>query len=670
MKKIFTFLLFMAVSITAIQAQITSAGSGDWTSGATWVGGVAPTNTDNVTIAAGHTVTVTTPASVVISAISGNGTVTTVTTAAAHNLAVGNVVVIVNVTGAGTTYNGTYAVASVTSSTIFTFSKTTAAVTGTVSGTTTVTAAVEYKGALTLAGGSLSIGANARFAVTGTTGSVTRTSATGGITGTTANFLVAPLSSDIVNININTTCTSGVELINGSGKNHLTVASGATYTLAVSRQIDNLTLNGSIIDGGTAKILTVKANMSGTGSFTGLSTSIVKSNFCVGTISVGGVTLQNWELTTTNGNTFNLTSGMTVLGNLNLLGAPASLVNKLTLGAFNLTVGSVTNCPTPGKNYVVPISTGRLIIKNVGATAVVFPVGTASDYVPITSFSNSGTADDFGVKVAAAAVCNVAPSKTVTMNWDINEAVVGGSNVAITVQYSAATLVGGAYVAADAKLFHCNSGVADVWGLSGVSGSGPYTISASGFTSFSPFGVSSDLAVLPIKLSSFTAIKNGATTDIAWTTETELNNDFFNVERSTNGTDFRSIGKKEGAGNSVSRVNYGFIDENPSQGINYYRLKQTDFDGRFSYSKVVSVNHNAKNKVAITPKTTQGRLNINSDLKDYSVEVYNISGQLVKTFSNLSLTQSIDIDELNMGVYFLKVSSENAFIETIKITKF
>lgn len=220
-----------------------------------------------------------------------------------------------------------------------------------------------------------------------------------------------------------------------------------------------------------------------------------------------------------------------------------------------------------------------------------------------------------------------------------------------------------------AKLFHCNGATPDKWGAAGASGAGPFTISASGFNSFSPFGVSSD-AVLPIELSSFTATRNNNATAIAWQTETESNNDFFNIERSTNGTDFRSIGKKEGAGNSASRINYSFTDENPTKGINYYRLKQTDFDGRFTYSKVQSVNHNAKNQVAVSPKATQGNLNINTDLQEYNVVVYNVAGQVVKTIANLSFEQNIDINELNEGIYFLKISSENTFVETIKVTKF
>ena len=98
--------------------------------------------------------------------------------------------------------------------------------------------------------------------------------------------------------------------------------------------------------------------------------------------------------------------------------------------------------------------------------------------------------------------------------------------------------------------------------------------------------------ILPITLTDFKAIKRNATIDLLWITATEINNKGFYVERSSNITQgFKAIGyiaSKAVAGNSSNTLAYNLVDENPIQSINYYRLKQVDINGKFSYSNIVS----------------------------------------------------------------------------------
>ncbi len=609
MKKIFTFLFFVAVSISAIQAQAVgdygSVANGNWDAIATWkqwdgsafatTPAAAPTaGTENVFIQPGFTVTV--PSSVTLS-----------------------------------------------------FTKT-----------------------LTLNGGTLHSVSSTGFRTSGATAKIIVATATptgtSGLTGFTTG-----LAGSITNVEINASCKAGLELPSAnSGTVHLTVGVGVTYNLTSNKQINNLNLNGTLTDDGTARVLTVKGNISGTGTHTGTTGNVIKSTHSGTSTTISGVTLKNWDIATTSTSA----TSITLLGNVSVTekliqsSATASTgAHKIVLGTNDLIVGSITTNTTDiAKNYVVTNNTGRLYIANVGTTAVIFPIGTASECLPITSFSNSGTVDNFGAKIVASAPSCVTAGFTLSVTWDVSETIAGGSDAAMTVQYNSATTKGASFVNTTAKLFHCNGATPDKWGAAGASGAGPFTISASGFTSFSPFGVSSD-AVLPIELSSFTATKNNNATAIVWATETESNNDFFNIERSSDGTNFRSIGKKEGAGNSASRINYDFTDENPAQGINYYRLKQTDFDGRFSYSKVVTVNHGAKNVVLISPKSTQSELNIATELDDYTLSIFNTAGQEVKRMSNLSANQTVEIGELNDGIYFVKIQG-NGVNETQKVTKF
>ncbi|PKR80526.1 hypothetical protein CW751_09125 [Brumimicrobium salinarum] len=91
---------------------------------------------------------------------------------------------------------------------------------------------------------------------------------------------------------------------------------------------------------------------------------------------------------------------------------------------------------------------------------------------------------------------------------------------------------------------------------------------------------------LPIELISFSAdesaFKNQV--DLNWSTASEKNNDFFTLEKSTNGKDWELLKTLNGAGNSTHTLKYRWTDQSPYSGISYYRLKQTDFDGKFSYS--------------------------------------------------------------------------------------
>ena len=96
---------------------------------------------------------------------------------------------------------------------------------------------------------------------------------------------------------------------------------------------------------------------------------------------------------------------------------------------------------------------------------------------------------------------------------------------------------------------------------------------------------------LPVKLISFNAnlLKNSVWLD--WKTETEINNNYFTIERSSNIEYWESIKEVKGAGNSNSTLSYSIVDQKPLLGISYYRLKQTDFNGEFSYSNFAIINN-------------------------------------------------------------------------------
>jgi hypothetical protein len=95
---------------------------------------------------------------------------------------------------------------------------------------------------------------------------------------------------------------------------------------------------------------------------------------------------------------------------------------------------------------------------------------------------------------------------------------------------------------------------------------------------------------LPIELMFFTAETSNKGVNLNWATATEINNDFFTIERSLNGNNWEVIDYLTGAGNANYMIEYSFTDANPYQGVSYYRLKQTDYDGKFEYFAPVAVN--------------------------------------------------------------------------------
>lgn len=98
---------------------------------------------------------------------------------------------------------------------------------------------------------------------------------------------------------------------------------------------------------------------------------------------------------------------------------------------------------------------------------------------------------------------------------------------------------------------------------------------------------------VPVKLSSFTAEKVNTTTLLQWSTATEINSKNFEVQRSADGKEFKTIGVVQAKGNSTNQTNYSFTDAVPINGINYYRLKQVDVNGKFEYTNIIQVNFKA-----------------------------------------------------------------------------
>ncbi len=117
---------------------------------------------------------------------------------------------------------------------------------------------------------------------------------------------------------------------------------------------------------------------------------------------------------------------------------------------------------------------------------------------------------------------------------------------------------------------------------------------------------------------------------LEWETATEINNDYFNIERSKDGLVWYEIDHIDGARNSSQTNHYNTIDENTYLGISYYRLKQTDFDGLYSYSEIISVNFDYQSNLTFYPNPTENILIIKGDKTEFeALSIFNVLGQNV-----------------------------------------
>ncbi|HEX5002749.1 MAG TPA: proprotein convertase P-domain-containing protein [Bacteroidia bacterium] len=172
---------------------------------------------------------------------------------------------------------------------------------------------------------------------------------------------------------------------------------------------------------------------------------------------------------------------------------------------------------------------------------------------------------------------------------------------------------------------------------------------------------------LPVSLIELIAEQLGETVTISWKTASEINNDYFDIERTTDLLLYRSIGIATGMGTTSNINSYHFIDQHPIVGTQYYRLKQVDYDGHFTFYGPVTVDYNRKGSFEITHifKTTDGIVHIkyfNINNEPLSCFVYNLYGQSVYTLEGISSAKGENVLDLTLtlpsGNYIIRLFSK------------
>ena len=324
-------------------------------------------------------------------------------------------------------------------------------------------------------------------------------------------------------------------------------------------------------------------------------------------------------------------------------------------------------------------------VEKVGVDAFEFPVGDLGVHQPISitapttvtttfraeyfNFDSSPTFDDTQLDPT---IHHISDCEW----WQLDELSASGDAVQVTLGYKPHT-------GACSGVTDPTSIVVARWdGATWRDEGGPGTVAPAGtvtsgaISTFSPFTLASTdnfpTNPLPVELLSFNAIMNGGVVDLDWTTATEINNDYFVVERSADGETFEDLFSIDGAGNSSGIINYFDRDLNPLSGVSYYRLRQVDFDGSFTHSHIVPVQRVNPDEVAVSlfPNPVGQEDNVNLLLSGFEGEevlvvLRDISGR--EFYSKVEVIESGQAlkvmpitHDIPAGVYLVIASSNDS----------
>jgi hypothetical protein len=474
-------------------------------------------------------------------------------------------------------------------------------------------------------------------------------------------------------------------VIFGGNNLNITSAGMSFYDVVVTgntiTQTNNLTiLNDLTINGGrlapVANTVNITGNWTdyGTGGFTEATSTVNFNGSALQTItSPGGEDFTNFTVNNSgagiqlsNNTTIATTLTMTQ-GNINLSGKTLTLgVSVPNNGTLVRTSGTITGAGVFTrwfKTGVIPA----------GSAMGLFPMGTATDYRPFfVSAPAAGPTTGGSISVSyndAITNTNVAfpdGASTVMLRKDLNWAVstngLAGGTYNLQVQGTGYGLIG---AVTDLRLTRVNS-VTAVAGVNGGTTTDPQ-INRTGLTlanltnTFYVGSINSVSTPLPITLISFNVYPENGQVRLEWSTSSETDNAFFTIQRSKDIQGWENLQKIGGSGNSSVTEFYRADDIAPYSGTSYYRLKQTDIDGKETYSSVRSVNLGSKGtEIAVYPNPATDHITISlPEPGEYKIALLNSNGQLMNNPVSITGNSTVmDVSELKTGIYFILINHD------------
>ncbi len=381
--------------------------------------------------------------------------------------------------------------------------------------------------------------------------------------------------------------------------------------------------------------------------------------------SISASTLQHLELNHANGYYLNSTAKLS--GSLTLISGCLFLGNFDLILQTGVSVSGITS-----SRFIVTNGTGSLKRNNLTAS-VLFPIGASdSTYNPLT-LSNSGTGDNFKVRVVnnvlSQGISGTAiNSSIVNRTWFIEEDSAGGSNATLSLSWNALDELN--YFNRNSCYLSHFSGSWNALSAGTATGSGPYALTHSGITSFSPFSIASGGA-LPLKLLSFKSQMLEHSILLKWKTAFEINNEGFTIEKSKNGLQFSKLGFIKGKGHSNVISAYEWVDTLPYPGTSLYRLIQNDFDGKSDTIGLILCHYKSDFKeVRVWPNPFSDLIAIKLHNPFEEIQLMDAKGGIILQCEDpkdglLELWTS----ELQSGIYFLLLKQRHQ-TEMIRLIKY
>ncbi|RIJ37421.1 T9SS type A sorting domain-containing protein [Pontibacter oryzae] len=405
-----------------------------------------------------------------------------------------------------------------------------------------------------------------------------------------------------------------------------------------------------------------------------------------------------------------LAESLTITGKLELNG------KKLKLSKNSLTISRGGVLDNAGEDSYVIAEDGGTLNRTVAADAgeVLFPVGTSESYAPV-KIKSDGRALNYKVSVKQGVIntgilnglteeaisgktwviekqvlASGTPASTVVLEWapesidgepfDLNKVFVGRLNsrtgkwelrkpvsivknetsglyeLSFTDDFGAANTTDGN------SLRTATRSTNSVFSTS-------YTTNATAAESDSyernEVAVFASPAPLPVELVSFSAARNANKVELKWKTATETENEYFEVQYSADGFNFKVAGRVEGAGNSSVTRNYTFLHVAPTNDELYYRLAQTDTDGTINYSKIVKVagRNYTFAQLNVYPNPTTSSLSFTERVEEAVVR--NLQGQELKRFENV---HELSLTEFSAGVYLVQAKTQEG-VQQFRVVK-
>lgn len=440
---------------------------------------------------------------------------------------------------------------------------------------------------------------------------------------------------------------------------NLAITAGTKTAAAALTVLNDFSLTGGVFNaGGLTHTVGGDWTMTG-GSFTSQGNIILNGTGDQAIGSAGAF----------NNLTINKSAGQLVQSGTNKVSGTLTFTDgTFSLGNFDLTID--TNATIAGgndTNYVIATGNGALVQHILSSGSKVYPVGNATVYLPATVTLNAGSVrDNISVRLMNGVFTGGTAGTPITTGvvnntWLITEAVAGGTNATVALRWPLSMEMPG-FTRAAAKLAHYVGGTWDTGPTLAATGTNPYTITrSSGITSFSPFIVSGALQPLPLSWLGFSAKCEQSGHYLAWATGNEKDNNYFTIEVSLNGNEFTEAGRVYSY-QATTPGAYSFLYQPTTSGTHYYRIRQTDINGQFTYSKTVALNAcNDKGtsvRLLNNPAINEVKLSVNAaEALQATVQITDIQGKvLISRILQVqpgSSRHTIDLTGIAAGSYYL-----------------